>query len=461
MIKKLVGDRKFYTMVLGVVIPIMIQNFITNFVNMLDNLMVGAVGTEQMSGVSIVNQLVFVVNLAIFGAVSGAGIFTSQFYGKSNDEGIRYTVRYKLISLVAISVASVALLLGFGDKLINMFLHDGSYTCDLELTFNYAMDYMKICVIGFLPYALSQLYSSTLRETGETFVPMAVGFVAVVVNCVFNYLLIFGKFGFPEMGVEGAALATVTARFVEFIVIMIYSKLKSEKHTYFKGAFKSLYMPKKLAVDISLKGLPILFNEFLWAAGISLLSMSYSFHGLDVVAGYSISSTVINLFNIAFLSMGVGIGIVVGKYLGANEFEEAVDADTKMIAFSVFLSVVVALIVIFIGSYIPNLYNTSQSSKELAAYFIRTAAMFMPVNAFVNALYFTLRSGGKTFVTFLFDSVFVCVITVPVAMVLSLCTSLSIWAIYPMVLSVDIIRIVVGTYLVKSKTWVNNIVEDN
>ena len=158
MLRKFIGDKKFYKMVLAVVVPIMVQNFITNFVNVLYNLMVGSLGTEQMSGVSIVNQLIFVVNLSVFGAVSGAGIFTSQFYGKGNDEGIRYTIRYKFIILALISFIAIGIFLFYGDFLVNLFLHDGSNQGNLELTLKYAMDYLKICVVGFLPFAISQLF---------------------------------------------------------------------------------------------------------------------------------------------------------------------------------------------------------------------------------------------------------------------------------------------------------------
>ena len=437
----------------------MIQNGISNFVSMLDNLMVGTLGTEQMSGVSIVNQFVFVVNLSVFGAVSGAGIFTSQFFGKGNEEGIRHTIRYKLIVLAVISLLSVGIFLIFGGNLVNMFLHDGSNKGNLELTYAYAMDYLKITVIGFAPFALSQLYASTLKETGETFVPMLVGFIAVVVNCVFNYFLIFGKFGFPQMGVEGAAIATVLSRFAECILIMIYSYAKTDKHPYFRGCLSSIYIPKKTILNITAKGFPIIFNEFFWALGISLLGMSYSFHGLDVVAGYSISSTVINMLGVMGTSVGVGIGIVVGKLLGAGEFEEAVDADRKMLAFALVLSLVVGAVTVLLSRIIPQLYNTTDSARGIAAYFIAVSGILMPLDTINCGMYFTIRSGGKTYITFLFDSVYMCLIQVPVAMFLSLCTNLSIWTIYPLVISVNIIKCVLGLRLLVSKTWVNNIVD--
>ena len=459
-IKKYIGDKSFYKVMFAVALPIMIQNFITNFVSMLDNLMVGALGTEQMSGVSIINQLIFVFSLAVFGALSGAGIFTAQFHGKGDNDGIRYTVRYKVMIALILSVIAVAVFIAFGSNLAGLFIHSGDETCDAQKTLGFAMQYLDIILWGLLPFAITQVFSSTLRETGETLAPMAAGFAAVAVNCVFNYLLIFGKFGFPNMGVRGAAVATVISRYAELLIIILYTVLRRHRFTYFKGAFSSFSIPQKLFKSITVKGMPLLVNEFLWSAGMSVLSVGYSLHGISVVAGYSISSTVMNLFNIAFISLGSSIGIIVGKQLGAGKFKEAVDTDRKLVAFSVFVSLIIGAFVVIVGGKIPELYNTSEISKEYAAYFIRVSGAFIPVSAFANASYFTLRSGGKTLITFLFDSFFVVLFSVPVAFSLYYVFKLSIWAIFPIVQSLDIIKDIIGFILMKKKIWVNNIVDE-
>ena len=456
-LKKYIGSKAFYKMTLSVALPIMIQNFITNFVSMLDNLMVGSLGTEQMSGVSIVNQIVMVFNLAIFGALSGAGIFTAQFYGKKDNDGIRYTARFKMIISLLLFAAGTVVFILFGDGLIGLFLHDADPSGDLTVTAQYAKKYLLVMLWGLLPFALSQCFSSTLRETGETLAPMLAGLAAVIINCGLNYLLIFGKFGFPELGVEGAAAATVISRFAECAIIIVYTYLKRGRFTYIKGAFRSFRIPALLLKSIIIKGMPLLVNEFLWSCGISLLSVAYSLHGLSVVAGYSISSTVMNLSNIAFLSLGSSIGIIIGKQLGAGEFETAVDTDRKLIAFSVAMSACISVVMIAFGGLIPELYNTSEASKEYASYFIRTCAFAMPVVAFANASYFTMRSGGKTLVTFFFDSVFVFVLPVPLAFLLYK-AGVSILVIFPIVQFCDLVKDIIGFILIKKRVWVNNIV---
>lgn len=457
-LSKYIGNKQFYKMVFAITIPILLQNFITNFVNMVDNIMVGSIGTEQMAGVSIVNQLIFIFNITIFGAVSGAGIFTAQYFGKKDIEGVRNTVRFKLVVCVAVTVVAVALLLVFGEPLINLFLHDGSYDCDLEKTLAFGKEYLWIIVIGLLPSALTNVYASTLRETGETFVPMAVSFAAVGINCLFNYFLIFGTFGFPELGVAGAAIATVMARFFECIAIIWYAMAKRNKYTFFQKIYRHFTIPKRLFVNILKKGMPLLVNECLWAIGTSLLSMSYSMHGLAAVAGISISSTVTNLFNMAFMAFGTSIGIVVGQLLGAGNFKEAVDTDRKMIVLAVFISVLVGVVVFFAGSFFPMFYNTTQESKDLAVYFIRVSACFMPIVSFMHAAYFTLRSGGKVWITFLFDSVFILCINVPMAFLLYSVFHLSIWVIFPLIQAMDLLKCIFGFILIKRRAWVHNIV---
>ncbi len=283
-LKKFIGDKKFYAMVLAVALPIMLQNGITNFVSLLDNIMVGQVGTEQMSGVAIVNQLFFVFNLCIFGAVSGAGIFTAQFFGKNDEEGIRQTLRFKYLAGVVLTAVAVLVLVLLQTPLINLYLHDGSVEGDLELTLKYGKDYLAVMLIGLLPYAVSQVIGSTMRETGHTVMPMLAGLAAVVVNCTGNYILIFGHFGAPVMGVVGAAIATVASRFVEMLLLIIYTAARKTVFPAFRGVFTRLFsIERELLKNIFKKGMPLFVNEMLWAIGMSGLAMCYSKRGLAVV----------------------------------------------------------------------------------------------------------------------------------------------------------------------------------
>ena len=260
-IKNYIGDSKFYRMVLGVAIPIMIQNGITNFVNLLDNIMVGRLSTEQMSGVAIVNQLIFIYYLCMFGGLSGVGIFTAQYFGYKDEEGIRHTIRYKMWLGFIISILVVLILMSMGSELINIYLQGTTDSGDPVKTLDYGMQYLGVILFMFPAVYIGFLLSSTLRECGETVLPMKAGIAAIFVNLCFNYLLIYGKFGFPRLGVRGAAAATVLSKYVEMGIILIWCMKNTKKHSYFHGLFRTILIPWKLVLKFLKTGMPLLLNE--------------------------------------------------------------------------------------------------------------------------------------------------------------------------------------------------------
>ena len=455
--RRFFGDRAFYRKVFAIMLPILIQNVITNGVSLLDNIMVGRLGTEPMSGVAIVNQLMFVFNLCIFGGISGAGIFTTQFYGSGDEAGIRHTVRMKLYIVMVSVIVFFTVFLLFGERLVELFLHEGEENLNLALTLNYGMEYLAWMLASMLPFAISQVYASTLRETGETFVPMISGIIAIVVNLGLNYVFIFGKLGMPAMGVAGAAIGTITAKVVECAIVVLWTHLHTARFTYAKGLFASAKVPRKLLKSVSLKGLPLLLNEMLWASGMTMLNQCYSVRGLEVVSAVNISSTVSNLFFCSFFAMGATVSIIIGQLLGAEKFEQAVDEDRKLITLSVLLCSAVGVIMALVAPFIPQIYNTTDSVKLLACDLLLVSSAMMPVDAFTNASYFTLRSGGKTFITFLFDSGFIWCVCVTTALVLSRLTNISIIPMFIIVRALDIIKCIIGYILIKKRKWVNNL----
>lgn len=457
-LRKFIGDKAFYKMTLAIAVPIMIQNGITNFVSLLDNIMIGRVGTEPMSGVAIVNQLIFVYNLCLFGGVSGAGIFTAQYFGQKNHEGIRQTVRFKIWIVTVITLFTTALFLFAGDNLIRFYLQGDGTAESAAATLHYGKQYLWIMLTGLFPFMMVQVYSSTLRECGQTLLPMKAGIIAVCVNLVLNYILIYGKFGAPALGVQGAAAATVISRYVEAAIILIHTHRRMEQNPFVEKLYSTLKVPGNLAAKILIKGTPLLLNETLWAAGMAMLSQCYSVRGLNVIAAQNISNTISNVFNIVFIALGDSVAIIVGQLLGAGKMAEARDQDNKLIAFSVFSCTCVALAMLVLAPLFPMLYNTEADVRELAKYFIMITAVFMPQNAFLHASYFTLRSGGKTIVTFLFDSVFIWCVSVTIAFTLSRFTSLPVTTVFILVQIGDIIKCIIGFILVKKGVWMQNIV---
>ncbi len=455
---KYIGDKKFYKFVLGIAVPIMLQNGITNFVNMLDNIMVGNIDTAQMTGVAISNQLIFVFNLCLFGAVSGVGIFGAQFYGKGDNEGLRYSLRFKLVLCTVLTAIGVALFLTAGEPLINAFLNGEGDAAVIETAFNSAKEYLYVMLFGFIPFAVTQSYSSTLRETGETVLPMKAGLIAVSVNLCFNYILIFGKLGAPALGATGAAVATVMSRFVEAAVVVIWTHTHKEKCPYSIGLFRKFSMPLSLVRGMTAKAMPLIINETLWSAGVAMINQCYSVRGVDVVAANNISQTFWNLFSVVFIACGNAIGIIIGNMLGAGKTKEVVDTDRKLIVFALFSSIIMALVYSACAPFIPMFYKTEDSVRSIATGIMIISATMMPFDSLAHSSYFTLRSGGKALITFIFDCGFMWCVSVPLAYCLSRFTGIGILYLYSAVQSVYIIKGVLGVLLVKRGSWVRNIV---
>ncbi len=451
--KKYIGEKAFYRRYIYLALPMIIQNAITNFVSFLDNIMVGQLGTEQMSGVAIVNQLIFVFNLAIFGVAAAASIYGAQYYGKGDHKGHMYCFRFKLYAAILVSVCVIVLFCTKGSSLISLYLTDTAGDGATQVALSYALQYLAIMNIGLIPFAINQAYSTTIKETGQTMVPMVAGMIAVATNAILDYLLIFGVGPFPVMGVEGAALATVISRFIETAVVVGWAHSHMDCNRYLNGAYAGLGLPMDEFKAIMIKGFPLMINEVVWAAGMTTITQCYSIRGLDVVAAVNIAATIGNLFNTVYIQLGSCIGIIVGQNLGAGELEEAKENDNKMIAFSEVCCIVMAVLLFALGSLFPEIYNTTEEIKSLATSFIVALAIFMPICAFSHCSYFTLRSGGKTIVTFIFDSVFTWVIVVPVAYVLAHFTGLGIISIYFIVQALELIKATMGYFMVKSNVW--------
>ncbi len=452
----IIGDRVFYKAVFAIIIPFIVQNTISSFVNLLDNVMVGQLGTPQINGVAIANQLFFIFNICIFGSISGASIFGAQFFGAGDYENMRSAARFKLYACIAVFVLGAVVFLTCDDVLISLFLNDADKPQEVALTLAEGKKYLFIMLFGLLPFAITQSYASTLREAGETVLPMVAGIVAVFVNMVFNYILIFGHLGFPAMGVEGAAVATVLSRYVE-MGIVVSKAHNCQRYPFMKGLYRTLKVPVQLVKRILIMGAPLFINELLWSVGTSFLTQLYSQRGLDVVAAMNISNTVSNLFTTAVFSMGNAAAVMVGQALGANEIPRARQTAWRLLSFSIFISVVMGILLAIASPFIPLLYNTDELARRLATEFLWVTCITMPFMAFAHCSYFTLRSGGKTLLTFLFDCFPLWLINVPLCFVLVHYTGMNITYVYLCVNMINFLKCIFGFYMVRKGVWINNV----
>jgi len=277
---------------------------------------------------------------------------------------------------------------------------------------------------------------------------------------VFNYLLIYGKFGMPRLGVQGAAVATVMARVVEMLVVVVWAHRKKEEHEFVQGLYRTLFIPKQIMGKMLKKGLPIFLNEFLWAGGLAAMTQCYSTRGLEIVAGLQISNVICNLLNVVFVALGSAVGIISGQTLGAGQYDKAKKNAFQLMWFAGAVCVGLTIILVSISGIFPNLYDTTEQVRDYGQWFIIITALFFPVQGILNALYFTVRSGGKTLITFLFDSVYSWVVPLPIAFILCRYTALPILGIYAIVQAADMIKLAVGYLLIQKGVWISNIVEE-
>lgn len=455
---RLIGDRKFYGSVLSLAVPLVVQQTIASVVNLLDNVMVGRLSTEAISSVAIVSQILFVYNLMLFGSMSGASVYGAQFVGSRDDEGVRYAFRYKLICGIIIFALALTVMLLFGDRLVLLYISDadGGAT-STALTELFAQDYMRISLWGLAPFMLSQCIGSTLRENGQARAPMIASSIAIGVNLVGNWLLIYGKLGFPALGVSGAAIATVISRYVEIAIMGAYCISARDEYPFLRGLVRTLKIPLSLAKRIFLTGWPLLVNETLWSLSIAAISQCYSVRGLQTMAAVNIESTIWQLFAVGMFSMGTAISVIVGQRLGANDIEGAKDADLKLLFLTFLVNVALGLALAGTSWLIPQAYNVEPEVRRLATELLIAAGLLLPINSVAQGIYFTIRSGGHTVITMFYDSIFCWVVQYPIAFLLSRFTDLSVVWIYVVIRSVMLVKVIgVGPYLLRG-SWAQRI----
>ena len=457
--KKFIGDKKFYKMLFAIALPIVFQQFITSLVGLLDNIMVGRIGNDEMIGVSLANQLLFVFNLAIFGSLSGAAIYATQYYGAQDKEGYQETFRFKWLVVLVISLVFGLVFFFFKDNLISAFINssEGEYS-DPEAVLKYGSLYLELMLIGLLPFAIKEIYATSLREMKETMVPMISGIIAIFVNLLFNYLLIFGKLGFPKLGVTGAAIATLISRFVEMLIVVIYTHVKHEKFSFLSKVYKRLIVRFSYFKKFILKTLLLLSNETLWSIGLTMIMQAYSVRGLDIMGALNITNTVNNVFIVVGTSLGAATAIILGNLIGAGHYEEAKLTSYRILFSSIVFTFVFSLFEVGVGFLVPSIYNTSDDIKKLAIKLIIICAIFRVPNSFNTCAYYTLRAGGKIVLTMLFDSLFIWLIRLPVAVILAYLTPLPIIWLYVVVEGLEASKAIAGYILVDKGIWLNKII---
>ncbi len=347
--------RNFIKKVTLIIIPVMLQQLIVTSVNLIDNLMVGQLGDVSLSGVNAANRFYMVESMVIFGIIGSCMIFLSQFYGSNNYQKVKETFRFAIVSAFSVVVLFFVFSFFYSQNVIGYFSND-------IRVISAGASYLHLASISFLPVAFSFVFSFSMRSLGETKIPLFISILAVSSNALFNYLLIFGNFNFPTLGIEGAAYATVIARFIELFAYLFV--IKHNDFCFKTSIFDLFNISKDLIKKIITKAIPLVTNEFLWSFGMATLVKFYGTRGVVALTGQTIAQTTSDIFYILFSGMAVATTIMVGQKLGANQLEEAKDNAYKLFKFSIGLSLIFGAL-LFMSSYIvPNFYNVSEESKH-------------------------------------------------------------------------------------------------
>lgn len=445
-------DKAFLIKFFKISIPVMLSAFITFLVSFIDNIMVGTVSNEAVSGVYAANEVSYIINLMIFGILEGAGIFIQQFLGSGDKEHMKQAFCYKVVASIILLLVIVPLVYFLGEKVIYWFCYKDSNS---SLILKEGTNYLQIVSFSYIPYALGYVYSTSLREIGETKYSFYTSLCAIMCNIGFNYLFITVL----EKGAVGAAYATIIARTVEFVILFLISSIK--KFPFCDKAFKNFSCEWSLVKKITKVGWLLFINEIGYGVGSVLQSMAFSQRD-SVLSSISIVTTVSNIFFILIQGLSVGIGVMVGSRLGAGEFDKAVEENKKLNFLGVYMSIIAGILLTALSSVIPLMYKeVSIEQKQIATKLILIYSLFIVAVTLAVSSYFTLRVGGKTKQTFFLDTGLMIILYVPVAWLLAVKTDLSILWVFAIVRSLDIVKAIIGIILVNKKKWVVNLTINN
>ncbi|MFX0549963.1 MATE family efflux transporter [Hathewaya histolytica] len=449
-------DREFFRALLKIALPITIQNFIASSLNMVDTLMIGKVQSykiESLAAVGIANQYFFFFNLIIFGIYSGCCIFIAQYWGKEDIKSIRKVLGLSLISGSVIAIIFTIMALIAPNFIISLFNKDAKVIA-------LGVDYLEIVVISYIFTSISFAFSFACRSVRQAKIPMFVSVIALVVNTVLNYALIFGKFGMPVMGVKGAALATLISRVIEtsILIILIYSKSE-----VLNAKIKELIdLDMKFIKNVYKTISPVIINETLWALGILIYSMAYGVIGKEAVAAVQICNTVQNLFYVVITGISNSCAIMIGNIIGANNKEKGIDYSYKFSVMGTIVGLFLGIALIVCAPPIVGFFNVDKSVYSASISILNIMGVTMAIKVFNRVLVVgILRGGGDTKFSMYLEVGTVWLVGVPLALLGSYVFNVSLNTLFILITMEEVVKFFIGVPRVVSKKWVRDLVNVN
>lgn len=453
MIEKVLKKSPYLSAMLAIAIPVSIQSLFQASLSIIDQVMVGQLGENAIAAVGLGSRFpnIFIITLSAIGA--STSIMISQFWGKKDKENIARSFGGNLFVGIVITIIFSTISLLFPTQVL------GCYTNDPEVI-KLGSEYLKIITVGYIPILLITMYSSILRSTEHVKLPMVAGVFGIVMNTVLNYIFIFGKFGFNEMGLQGTAYATTITRILELLVLgaCIYSKK-------YPGAFKIKeisHLSAEFFRKIMVITTPILINEFLWAVGETMYSIVYGRMGTTEVAAMTLTFPIQSLSIGLFSGVSVAAGIMIGNKLGTDENDEAFKYSRKFVQLGITGSVIFGVLLILFSKLYVVIFNISDDLKDCTIKLLIIFSLILWIkvsNMIIGGA--ILRSGGQTKYTLYLDMFGTWGLGVPIGFISAFIFKLPIEWVYLLLSSEELIRLIIGLKLMYSKKWMVNLTEIN
>ena len=461
-LKLIWNDKEFLKRTFKITIPIVLQNLLNNLVNLVDTLMIGKLGETSIAAVGLANKLFFVFALLMFGVGSGASVLASQYWGKGEPLNIKRVLRISLILGIGGSLLFAIPGFFFPELVMSIFT-------PLEGTISLGAKYLVIIVFSYPLTAVTMTYISILRSMNYVKLPVIITSISILVNVFFNYTLIYGKLGFPMLGVSGAALATLIARLVEFLALLFlvyrhkagdgrlgdfvhlqYDKLKAKGEPFLNKLFLKRYFSTAA---------PVIANEFIWGLGVTMYSLVYGRMGDAATAAITITNTVEQVSLVFFFGICHAAAVLLGNELGSNQLKKAEEHAKNYMVMMFILSVIGAIIVFIAKDPVVALFEVSDQVLDYVKLCITVFALYMPIRMLNTLIIVTiLRSGGDTKASLILDMTSVWLIGIPMAILGGLVLELPIYIVYAMILIEEVYKLILSYIRYKQKKWLKNIV---
>ncbi|SHI45872.1 putative efflux protein, MATE family [Clostridium cavendishii DSM 21758] len=445
-------DKKFYRKLIKIAIPIALQSLVVSSLNMFDTIMVGNLGDKAVAAVGIGNQLFFLLSLIFFGISGGCSMYLSQYWGKRDKENIRRIIGFGIITITIIGLIFTIIAMVFPKAIVMIFSRDNE-VIPLSVAF------LRIVSLSYIFTGISVILSATLRCMEKTFIPMAVSFVAVAINIILNYILVFGKFGFPRLGVEGSATATLIARTIEFLV-MLYVAFNRKSIIY--GKIKSFFNFDKVFYFKILKDVfPVIINEACWALGTVFYSIAYGFIGTEAQASIQICNTINSLFMVIAFGVANGSLVLVGNVVGAGDFEKGRAYAKKLANIGILVGILLGIFMTASAPLVMKLFKVSDEVVIDSINLLRVISVIAPFKVFnIVTVVGILRGGGDVKRAMYIEVTTMWLIGVPMAFIGAVVLKLPVYFVLLLIGLEELTKFVMCFYRLKSNKWIKNVVNN-